>query len=119
MTKWDKVLIACIMVLSATLIVPILYGAPQASTVAVNVKNKEVLRVSLAVDDTYVVSGSLGDVVIEVADGAVRVTQENSPHHYCSLQGWVSSSAVPIVCLPNDTVVQIQADDAMEDTVIQ
>ena len=48
----------------------------------------------------------------------VRVTQEKSLHHYCSKQGFVSDANVPIVCLPNETVVKIEKE-ASQDTVIQ
>nr|WP_242745716.1 NusG domain II-containing protein [Allobaculum sp. Allo2] len=52
-------------------------------------------------------------------NGKAAVTQENSPHHYCSRQGYVDSPAVPIVCLPNETIVTIEGSEAQEDTVIQ
>lgn len=55
---------------------------------------------------------------IEVKQKKVRVTQEKSPHHYCSKQGYVSDANVPIVCLPNETVVKIEKE-ASQDTVIQ
>ena len=49
----------------------------------------------------------LGDMTIEIKDGKVRVSKEESPKNYCSKQGWVSSVATPIVCLPNAVVVTI------------
>lgn len=119
MTRWDKGLLILVMIVSVLLIIPIMAGRPEASQGYVQVKNKEVLRFSLTEDDTYSVEGTLGPVNIEVKEGAVRVTQENSPHHYCSRQGWVSDSAVPIVCLPNETVIRVEGTDGGEDTVIQ
>ena len=119
MTKWDKVLIVCLMAVSALLIFPILQGQPKASQAVVSVGSEEKLRLDLNQDGTYAVNGRLGPVNIEVQDGSVRVTQENSPHHYCSRQGWVNSTAVHIVCLPNETVIRIQGEPGAEDTVIQ
>lgn len=49
----------------------------------------------------------LGDMLIEIKDGKVRVEKEESPKNYCSKQGWISSVATPIVCLPNAVVVTI------------
>ena len=49
----------------------------------------------------------LGDMTIEIKDSKVRVSKEKSPKNYCSKQGWVSSVATPIVCLPNAVVVTI------------
>lgn len=118
MNRADKILILVIMVISAVLIIPILWYAPQGQNAVVQVKNEEVLRISLLEDGDYTVQGTLGEVHIEVRDGAVRVSQENSPHHYCSKQGFVSDANVPIVCLPNDTVITIEGDSE-EDVMIQ
>ena len=116
--RGDKWLIVILMAVSLGLIVPLLNHAPGHLTASVYVKEKKVLSLDLTQDDTYEVEGTNGTVVIEVKDGSVRVSQENSPHHYCSKQGFVSSSNTPIVCLPNETVVQIDGQ-ADEDTVIQ
>ena len=60
-------------------------------------------------------------VAVEVKNDAVRVEKETSPMHLCSIQGWVEQSNHPIVCLPNNIVVSIEASDGDEevDTVIQ
>ena len=70
--------------------------------------DKEVLRIDLSVDKSYVVAGALGDVTIEVAGGRVRVEKETSPYHLCSIQGWVQYANIPIVCLPNHIVIIIE-----------
>ena len=49
----------------------------------------------------------LGDMVIEIKDNRVRVSEEESPKNYCSKQGWVGNVATPIFCLPNSVVVTI------------
>lgn len=119
MTRADKILIVVIMVIAAAMILPLLGYSPQPSTASVKVKNEEVLNIDLAKDGEYSVEGTLGSVNIEVKDGAVRVSQENSPHHYCSLQGYVSDPNVPIVCLPNETVITISGKNDEEDVLIQ
>lgn len=120
MTKADKILIVCIMILSIGLIFPLLHNAPTSKVAVVQVANKEVLRIDLTQNKEYTVKGKLGPVHIQVKDGAVRVRQENSPHHTCSKQGYVSNANTPIVCLPNEMVVQIEdGQDSNEDTVIQ
>ena len=53
----------------------------------------------------------LGEMIIEIKDKKVRVKKEESPLHYCSLQGWVDSVAKPIVCLPNSVVVTIMGQE--------
>lgn len=117
--KGDKILIVILMIVSLGLIVPILNSAPESHTAVVKVKNEEVLRLDLLQDGNYSVKGTLGDVNIEVKDQAVRVSQENSPHHYCSKQGYVKDANVPIVCLPNETVITIEGNNDKEDVLIQ
>lgn len=119
MTKADKILIVLLMVTSLLLFIPILNNAPASNTAVVTVSNEEVLRIDLSQDKEYEVNGTNGKVHIEVKDNQVRVTQENSPQHICSKQGFVSDPNVPIVCLPNDTVVTIEADNPKEDLLIQ
>lgn len=75
-------------------------------------ERKTGLRIDLSKDKSYVVNGKLGKVHIEVKQKKVRVTQEKSLHHYCSKQGFVSDANVPIVCLPNETVVKLKKKPA-------
>ncbi|MEI7668332.1 MAG: NusG domain II-containing protein [Erysipelotrichaceae bacterium] len=70
--------------------------------------DKVVLRVDMKVNKNYTVQGALGEVIIEVSKGQVRVEKETSPYHLCSIQGWVKYANVPIVCLPNYIVVMIK-----------
>lgn len=56
----------------------------------------------------------LGEMIIEIKDGKVRVKKEESPLHYCSIQGWVDSVAKPIVCLPNGVIVTIMGQDVSD-----
>ena len=116
MKKADKILIVCIMIVAVVLCVPLFFS--ENAYASVYVKEIQVLRIDLSKDKTYVVNGKLGKVHIEVKQKKVRVTQEKSPHHYCSKQGYVSDANVSIVCLPNETVVKIEKE-ASQDTVIQ
>ena len=111
MRKADKILIVCIMVLSIFLCIPLFFTKHVNSYASVYVKEKQVLRIDLSKDKSYVVNGKLGKVHIEVK-------QKKGLHHYCSKQGFVSDANVPIVCLPNETVVKIEKE-ASQDTVIQ
>ena len=57
-------------------------------------------------------SSLLGEMIIEIKDKKIRVKKEESPLHYCSMQGWVDSVAKPIVCLPNSVIVTIIGQSA-------
>jgi hypothetical protein len=75
----------------------------------VSYRDQEVLRIDMSIDANYVVQGTLGEVFIEVKDQSIRVEKETSPLNICSIQGWVSSSLVPITCLPNHILIVIVA----------
>lgn len=120
MNKADKILIATLWIISLILLIPLWKSQNTGNYAKVLVKGEEVLRIDLATNTTQTVQGTLGPVHIEVKNGEVGVTQENSPYHYCSKQGFTSSGVIPIVCLPNETVVVIESNDVdQEDTVIQ
>ena len=70
-----------------------------------------VLTIDLNIDNDYVVDGDLGDVLIVVRDGKIKVEDETSPLHLCSLQGFVSDSNESIVCLPNKVVINIGSSE--------
>lgn len=80
--------------------------------VVVSVNGKEKFKYNLNEDriielDKEKYETLLGDMTIEIKNSRVRVSKEESPKNYCSKQGWVSSVATPIVCLPNSVVVTI------------
>ncbi len=77
------------------------------SSATVYYNDKELLNIPLNKDAKYTVAGYLGDVVIEVNNKRIRVAEEISPLNYCSIQGWVSKTNVPIVCLPNKIMIII------------
>ncbi len=80
--------------------------------VVITIRGEEKYKYNLDEDRTIVLKKEdydslLGDMVIEIKDGKVRVNKEESPKNYCSKQGWVSNVATPIVCLPNAVVITI------------
>ena len=66
MKKADKILIVCIMIIAVVLCVPLFFSKNENAYASVYVKEKQVLRIDLSKDKTYVVNGKLGKVYIEV-----------------------------------------------------
>lgn len=113
LNRYDQLLVV-ILIIGSTL----LYGslawfinaANSGQRIAVvTYRDVEVLRIDMSINATYTVQGTLGEVFIEVENQRIRVEREISPFNLCSIQGWVSSSLVPIVCLPNHISIMIIA----------
>ncbi|QIK57751.1 NusG domain II-containing protein [Erysipelothrix sp. HDW6A] len=123
MNRSDKVFIAVVLLLSVGLFFSTgkLISAvdSDSSHAVVMYKDEEILRLNMNKDGHYTVPGDLGDVVIEIKDGRIRVADEISPLNYCSIQGWVDKTNVPIVCLPNKILIVVEADNtATEEDII-
>lgn len=113
MNRSDKVftalvLLAAVCMLLMTSRIAQAFSVENAQAV-VSYRDKEVLRLNMTDNGFHTVHGELGDVVIEINDGRIRVAEEISPRHYCSLQGWVDRTNTPIVCLPNRIVIVIES----------
>lgn len=53
-----------------------------------------------------------GSNTVSVRPGAVCVSHASCPDQVCVRQGWVSYSVFPIVCLPNQLVIQIKGGES-------
>lgn len=79
-------------------------------------QNGELLeRHPLREDGEYRIETGDGEYnVVSIRDGQVSVSEASCKNQLCVRMGAIHSSAVPIVCLPNQLVVQIEG---MEDEV--
>lgn len=57
---------------------------------------------------SFLVDSPAGANTVLVEPGRVCVSHANCPDQVCVMQGWISNSVVPIVCLPNRLVIQIE-----------
>lgn len=125
MKKADKIFIVIVVICAVLSYIPLLVNdmlnSDKKKEAVVSFKNDVIMEIDLYENGVYTVDGTLGPVDIEVQDEAVRVEKENSPYHLCSIQGWVSQANRPIICLPNNIVVEIRASEINNDvdTVIQ
>ncbi len=121
MNTMDKVFNVFVVFLAATLFLASKTVIDVVSTsdgqVIVSYYDKEIQRYNLDEDGFHTVNGDLGDVVIEIKDGSVRVAEEISPKHYCKTQGWVKHTNTPIVCLPNGIKIELQNNLATEEDI--
>lgn len=66
----------------------------------------------------YKVEGDVGEMIIEAKHNAIRVAVDSCRYHYCSNQGFVSSTNRPIVCLPNRVYIEIVGNSSSVDLTI-
>ena len=52
-----------------------------------------------------------GSNTIVVQDGRICVSHATCPDQVCVNQGWVNTDATPIVCLPNQLVIQVKGGE--------
>ena len=57
---------------------------------------------------TFVYEGPGGFTnTVEAEHGRIRVREAGCPDQVCVHQGWISDGTVPIVCLPNQLIIEI------------
>jgi hypothetical protein len=107
-TPFDTYLFSIILVLASLLFlylrITLTTNGPKV--VNVYVENKLIDTLDLSVNQTKVYYKSdydvfLDDITLEIKDNKVRVEKEESPRHYCSIQGYVGDVGKPVICLPN------------------
>ena len=96
------------------------YGNSNDNIVSVYYNNNIVHTMYLNINEEYVMDKEyfpllLDKMVIEVKDGRVRIKEEESPKHYCSIMGYQSQKGTSIICAPNSVMVVIEG---YEDTGI-
>lgn len=94
----------------------LLSRVPTGSIAAIYLDGELVERIDLAAvtesyTRTYTGKSGITDVV-EVARGKIRVKEADCPDQVCVHQGWIETGVVPVVCLPNALVIQIEAGSA-------
>ena len=54
---------------------------------------------------------------ISVEHGRICVIDASCPDHVCINTGWLSDGAIPIVCLPNELVIQTESAQTVDAAV--
>ncbi len=57
--------------------------------------------------------------VISVEQGRICVSAASCPDHVCVETGWLCDGAIPIVCLPNRLVIQLESGNNNIDVAVQ
>ncbi|MBQ1350529.1 MAG: NusG domain II-containing protein [Ruminococcus sp.] len=68
---------------------------------------------------TFVIPYGGSSNTIEIRDGRIRVMEAECPDKVCVRTGWLSSSAIPIVCLPNHLEISFASGNDDIDAVAE
>jgi hypothetical protein len=56
---------------------------------------------------SFVLEDGSGTNTVQMEKGRIRILEADCPDQVCVNQGWISSGAVPIVCLPHRLMIEI------------
>jgi hypothetical protein len=115
LTRGDKLLMGILLVLSLASIGMVHRLVKPGSVVVVEVDGHEVHRLDLSVDGRRAVVGPLGETVIQVNAGEIRVESSPCPHKLCVNMGWVKRTGSLIVCVPNRVLVRVEGEQSGEE----
>lgn len=76
--------------------------------------NRTVYTLNLSEDREVSVRGPLGNNVVEIRGGKVRMKEASCPNKLCVHQGWIERGS--IICLPNKVVVTVSGDKNNSDS---
>lgn len=60
-------------------------------------------------------SDSGGHNTIEIRPGSVGILDADCPDQLCKKQGFIEDGSIPIVCLPNRLVIELEKSDDVEE----
>ena len=88
----------------------IMLNTPKKNVALIKRDNKILYSIDLktAEDKTFDIKYSGSVNTIEIKDGRIRVKDADCPDKVCVKTGWLSSSAIPIVCLPHHLVIEFE-----------
>lgn len=114
-TPFDTYAFCAIFLLASLtfLFLRILFTTSAPLVVNVFVENKLIDTLDLSVNQTKTYLKAdypvfIDDITLEIKDGKVRVEKEESPYHYCSIQGFTGIVGQPVICLPNSFYIVIE-----------
>ena len=68
---------------------------------------------------TIQIGGEITNTVT-VGSGRICISDATCPDHVCVRQGWITNEIVPIVCLPNKVIIQIEGASITDiDAIVQ
>lgn len=122
LTKGDKVLVIVLIVFSLLFAyyMSTVNNNLEKKYISIQINGEEIKTIAFSDDiigETYVLETEFGRNVLQFGDGEVRIIEASCPDQLCVKQGKIGQVGQLLVCLPNRLVVEIKANDAINDDI--
>jgi hypothetical protein len=114
LTKGDIILIVILVILSGASIAGIRNFYHGGKHVVIEVDGRHVMELPLDSNVTETLKGPLGETVIAVENGTVKIVESPCPHKYCIRMGSINRRSEIIVCVPNRVFITIRGGSKEE-----
>ena len=122
-TKFWIILTSVVLLISCISAAAVLYYNGTGNTVCIYQNGDLIEKIHLdTVTMPYTIhlgskNGGYNEITVE--EGRICVSDASCPDHICINTGWISDGAIPIVCLPNQLVIQIEGERSEIDIAAQ
>ena len=122
MTKNDKILIGIVLVISLLGYIGICFLNHDDSRLSAEISVAGSLFMIIDLNNppankTINIPGHMGDSIVQVKKGAIRMQFSPCPDHYCMKTGWIHHSGQTIACIPNKVIIKISSPQDPIDAV--
>ncbi|MFQ6093576.1 MAG: NusG domain II-containing protein [bacterium] len=114
LTLGDRLLIGALLVCALLGLIMLPSGRPRGTWAVVESGDGSARRLDLSTDQEVPISGPLGETVVEVSAGRVRVESSPCPHKICVQMGFRDRNGDVIVCIPNKVIVCVRGGERGE-----
>lgn len=115
--RWGDGLVIIIGIIAVIVLFKSLWLGEAANKVQVRAGDQIFSTLSLNQQRTLEVPGPLGNTIVTIDSGRVRVVSDPSPRQYCVKQGWLEHAGQVAMCLPNQVSVELLGSKKLYDSL--
>jgi hypothetical protein len=115
--RWGDGLVIAIGIIAIVILFKTLWLGEAANKVQIRAGSEIFSTLSLNQQRTLAVPGPLGNTIVAIDHGKVRIVSDPSPRQYCVKQGWLEQAGQIAMCLPNQVSVELLGNTKRYDTL--
>lgn len=112
--KKDIILISIILLLAIALLFIYKINTTKGNSVEVSIDGKIVYTLPLSENITKTISSKLGENILIIDNGYVKIIEADCPDKLCINQKSISNVGETIICLPHKLIIKIKNDKNIE-----